>query len=388
MALQPDLTQREKVFDIMEDWYSPCRWILPDDWLSRERFELVLKRLDKSSSPGYPYCKEAQTIGDWLGYNGLTFDRNQVEILWMDLQLAIQGESELIQRVFIKMEPHKKAKAQEGRWRLIMAFPLNHQVLWHMLFDYQNDLEIQHATQIPSQQGIWFHGGAWKLHVSRWKQMGYNVGLDKSAWDWTYPKWLLDWDLLFRFNMGRGREMSNWWKLASREWELAFGESAKFITTSGYLLKQNVPGIMKSGSVVTISSNSHAQAMLHALVCLEAGVNVEPYPACCGDDTLQTLDQALIDEYQKYGVVVKSASEGLEFMGHEFTSNGPQPLYMEKHLVRYLSIAEEFLHEYLDSMARLYVKTPYFEFWDSLAVAHGMPISSRRQLERWYDVSD
>lgn len=387
-AMIPDEEQREKVLCVMEDWYSPCRWVLPDDWFSFDRFKQVLNRLDKQSSPGYPYCRQFQTIGDWLGYKDLVFDPVQVDLLWLDVKAVHYGESDLVMRTFIKQEPHKEAKAAEGRWRLIMAFPLNFQVYWHLLFDYQNDLEIKFSTSIPSQQGIWLHGGAWKNHVQRWRQMGYDVGLDKSAWDWTYSKWLLDWDLEFRFRMGHGSKMGEWKERASKQWELAFGVGAKFITTKGWLLEQNVAGIMKSGSVVTISSNSHAQAMLHILVCMDEGVDSWPFPACCGDDTLQRLDQASIPGYLKYGVVVKSASEGLEFMGHEFLKTGPAPLYMEKHFNRFLHIKQEYVPDYLESMCRLYVKTPYFDIWESLAMAFSCLPPSKYALERWYDHCD
>lgn len=387
-AITPDLNAREKVLEIMEDWYAPTRWILPDDWFSRASFEKVLRRLDNTSSPGYPYCKEKQTIGEWLGFDGFKYDKIQTEILWMDVNRVFRGEDELVQRVFIKQEPHKAAKACEGRWRLIMAFPLHFQVFWHMLFDYQNDKEIAHSTSIPSQQGIWLHGGAWKNHIARWKQAGYNVGLDKSAWDWTYPKWLLDWDLQFRFRMGHGWRMDEWFHHASRQYELAFGVGATFITTEGYVLKQTVPGIMKSGSVITISSNSHAQAMLHVLVCLDEGVDPEPFPACCGDDTLQRLDQASVQGYLKYGVVVKSASEGLEFMGHEFLDTGPAPLYIEKHFNRFCHIDKKYVHEYLESMARLYVKTPYYDFWEAISINMGLLLPSKSLMLRWYDHSD
>lgn len=388
-ASVPGLDAREKVLAIMEEWYAPCRWVLPDDWFSKDRFLTVINRLDKTSSPGYPYCKQKQTIGEWLGFNGLTYDNLQVELLWLDvLKIYNQEDDGFIQRVFIKQEPHKEAKALEGRWRLIMSFPLNVQVFWHLLFDYQNDLEITHATSIPSQQGIWLHGGAWRGHLARWKQMGYDVGLDKSAWDWTYPSWLLEWDLQFRFRMGRGGRMDEWMHHANRQWRFAFAEGAQFITTSGVLLRQDVPGIMKSGSVVTISSNSHAQAMLHVLVCLDEGQNPDPYPACCGDDTLQRLDQASIRGYAKYGVVVKSASEGLEFMGHEFLQTGPAPLYMTKHLNRFVHIDGKYVGQYLESMARLYIKTPYYLLWEMLSIKFGALFPSKWALERWYDYSD
>lgn len=385
----PDDNDKERVLAIMEEWYKPCRWILPDDWFSYDRFLTVLKRLDKTSSPGYPYCKYRQTIGDWLGFDGFNFDPVQVQTLWMDVQQVYNGEAPpMIQRVFIKQEPHKKAKAEEGRWRLIMAFPLSYQVFWHLLFDYQNDLEIEKATEIPSQQGIWLHGGAWKGHLARWKQKGYDTGLDKSAWDWTFMWWLMLWELEFRHRSGHGREMDNWLRHAKRMYEMAFGKGALLVTTDGYILEQQIPGIMKSGSVNTISSNSHAQVLLHILVCLIAGVDFYPFPACCGDDTLQRMIQALIAIYLMLGVVVKSASEGLEFMGHEFLDTGPSPLYLEKHLNRFVHIDEEYVPEYIESMARLYVKTPYFYLWEDLSMDFGCLLPSKQALERWYDVSD
>lgn len=386
-ACIPDLELQERVLNKTEEWYAPVRWKLPDNYLSKEVFKTVLRRLDFSSSPGYPYCKRKQTIGEWLGFDGFQFDPVQVDLLWMDVQRAILGESELIMRVFIKQEPHKAAKAVEGRWRLIMAFPLAHQVLWHMLFDYMNDLEITKAAEIPSQQGIVLYGGAWKSHLARWKQQGYDTGLDKSAWDWTYTYWLMQMDLQLRYRTGRGFKMMEWFQLATREYELAFGVGAKFITTDGYELEQLVPGLMKSGSVNTISSNSHAQAMLHALVCIEGGVDPDPYPACCGDDTLQKMSQALIPLYEKYGVVVKSASEGMEFIGHEFLDSGPQPLYMRKHLNRFLHMKDEYLGDYLDGMSRLYAKTPYFEFWSWLGDVYDVPVPSKQYVNNWYDHS-
>lgn len=182
--------------------------------------------------------------------------------------------------------------------------------------------------------------------------------------------------------------MDDWMDHAKKQWELAFGAGARFITTAGYELEQLEPGIMKSGSVVTISTNSHAQAMLHALVCMDEGVDPWPYPACCGDDTLQRLDQASIPGYAKYGVIIKSASEGLEFMGHELLSTGPAPLYMEKHFNRFLHIDGRFVADYLDAMCRLYVKTPYFRVWEELSIEFDCLTASKSALERWYDHAD
>lgn len=335
----------------MEQAYSPCVWSLPDDFDSRDRFEQALRRLDMQSSPGMPYMKEAPTNGKWLKWNGVLYDEMQANRLWHDVKLVLADDWDHLIRVFIKQEPCKTHKAKEGRWRLIMASSLPVQVAWHMLFDYMNDLEIKECYNIPSQHGLVMVGGGWKDYLRSWKNQGLTVGLDKSAWDWTAPFWTFEWDLDFRYRMGRGKRMEEWYRLAKLMYRHMF-EEAVIQLSDGTLLRQMVPGIMKSGCVNTISTNGHAQVMLHCVVAEEARKPYEPYPKTCGDDTLEhPMHTEDLELYSQYGVVVKSVSEDLEFVGHQFTDNGPHPLYMSKHLKKLLYSSDEILPEYFDAMA-------------------------------------
>jgi len=373
----------------MEQAYQPARWELPEDFLSREAFDRAIKRVDMTSSPGYPYCRESPRNGDWLEYNGVECSGAKLERLWFDTQLVLSGSWENYLKAFVKSEPHKLSKVEEGRWRLIMAASLPVQMAWHMLFDYQNDVEIKKAYYIPSQQGLKLPGGHWKLYREQWLTAGYNCGLDKSAWDWTAPYWALKLDLEFRYRMGRGRSMADWRVIAEVLYHQMFNDPT-IILSDGTLWRQTVPGIMKSGCVTTISTNSHMQVMLHLLACWEVGVSIHPLPVACGDDTLQTLAQSSdLHAYTKYGVVVKQASEGLEFVGHDFLETGPQPVYMFKHIKKLGFVTDEILPQYLDSMARMYVHTPHFEVWQELAekLAGGLPLS-KYAYEHWYDVEE
>lgn len=363
-------------------------WTLEDDFDGYDAYERALHRLDMTSSPGYPYSQEATTNGLWLKWNGLECDEIQKLRLWHDVKLVLADEYEHIIRVFVKQEPHKKSKIEEKRWRLIMASSLPVQVAWHMLFFKLNDLEIKQAYHIPSQQGIVMIGGGWKLFSKSWSERGLTCGLDKSAWDWTAPMWTLNTDLELRRRLGRGSRMSEWLSLAKTLYRHMF-EDPKLLLSDGSLYQQIVPGVMKSGCVNTISTNSHAQVFVHIAVCIDLGLDPYPLPVCCGDDTLQHDSHVRdLSAYRKYGVVVKSASTTMEFVGHEFREEGPYPLYFLKHLKKLQYVTDEVLPQYLDSMARMYVHTPYYGTWERLAELLGVILPMSQDAYRfWYDYS-
>lgn len=385
-AIVPGSELLQRVLYECERAYIPVVWTLPDDFDTYDAYLRALKRLDMTSSPGFPYQTEAPTNGDWLRWNGISCDEFQVQRLWYDVKLVLSDQWDSIIRVFVKQEPHKQSKIDEKRWRLIMASSLCVQIAWHMLFDYMNDLEISKAYEIPSQQGIILVAGGWKQFKAQWESKGYSCGLDKSAWDWTAPKWALDLDLVFRYRMGRGARMEDWMNIAVVLYRHMF-EDPKIMTSDGLLFRQVVPGIMKSGCVSTISTNSHCQVFVHLVVCVEKGLPFEPLPSCCGDDTLQHEMHAQdIEVYKRYGVVVKSASDTLEFVGHEFRSSGPAPMYIMKHLKNFLYTKEENLLQFLDSMARMYVHVPQYKYWETLARKAGYNLPLSQEAYRfWYD---
>lgn len=337
------------------------------------------------SSPGWPYLCEATTNGNFLGWNQIDFDPLKIERLWFDVRTYLENPVQITLFCFVKLEPHKISKIRENRWRLIMASPIHVQVVWTMLFGYQNDLEIQQCYHIPSQQGVILPGGGWKLFLEQWRSRGYDTGLDKSAWDWTFPYWLIELDLDFRRRMGRGAKMGSWWEIASKLYNDMF-VNPWVLLSNGAFYEQVYPGVMKSGCVNTISSNSHAQVMVHILVAASTGSPMYPLPVCCGDDTLQRKDQATdLEAYERFGAIVKSASEGLEFVGHEFISCGPVPLYLGKHLVKSFHVDDRNVSDYFDSMCRMYCKSPLFDFWSSYARFSGVNVYSREYYNHWYD---
>lgn len=369
----------------MEEIYSPTVWILPDDYLSYDRFVRVCYSLDFQSSPGIPYVYTYPTIGEWLHRDGLVLGDNRLQLLWLDVQDLINKKFDVVLRVFIKREPHKKKKILSKRWRLIMASPLCVQVLWSMLFSFQNDLEIDHVTEIPSKQGMSLVHGHWKFYYKYWKTHRFNFCVDAEAWDWTMPYWKLMWDLDFRFRMGRGRKIEEWFELGKYLYELMFKDPIVALS-DGNCYKQVIPGIMKSGCKNTISTNSHAQLIDHVIVCIRTNKPIYPPPDVCGDDKFQNeVNAADPEELAKLGVKVKISFRGSEFIGHEMSPNGPVPLYFKKHLFNYCLESPEFLNEFLESMLVLYAHSEKFSFWYNLALFHNARIKSKHYYLNLYD---
>lgn len=365
----------------MEDHYSLTKREIPHDFDTFDSFMRAVRRLENSSTPGYPHCTEYSTIGECLGFNGIVYDEFSLKRLWFQVQCLMDGEIDVFFNVFIKDEPHKKHKIEENRYRLIVGSPLPFQVLCHMLFDFYNDALIEHSYDIPSQQGILLHGGSWRTYRNMWVSRGYDIGLDKTAWDWTVPGWKIFLVQELRQRLVYGPKFERWSSLVGKVYRALY-HRAKLILSDGRVYEQVFDGIMKSGCVNTISDNSFMQVLDHLLVCQDVGVSPYPLPVAVGDDTLQCssqLPQPLA--YQKYGAVVKSATEGLEFVGMNFTEVGPQPLYFEKHLYK-IPFMESVLADYLDAMLRMYVYSPRFNVWQSIAYALG--VGHKMRSKAWY----
>lgn len=377
----------------MEKAYRGCA-VNIDNFDSFQSFMDAVARLDKTSSPGYPFMMEKPTIGEWLGFNGCTYNEFQIMLLWNKVtDLMNSQDNDILWRVFIKQEPHKIAKIENKRYRLIMSPPLHVQVLWQMLFSKQNDIEIARSYYIPSQQGIIMPYGGWKKYYSQWLHQGTVCGTDATAWDWTFPGWMILLDLRFRKSMIRGLEKytNKWERLADRLYQDAFRD-CKIIFSSGRIFQQTFWGIMKSGCVNTISTNSHGGFIYHILYCLDTRTSLYPLPKCVGDDQLQHQKHLQdVSVYEKYGKIIKSISDTIEFVGHEFHETGPRPMYIFKHLYNLMYQDENLVNETLDSYFRLYANYDYgFDLFTDISTRLGLSenFPSRRWYKRWYNSPD
>lgn len=388
----PTDEQMRNILSAMEDSYAPIVGTLDKGWDGRVAFAEAVRKLTFTSSPGWPHCNENPTIGGWLGFDGaFCCDQDRLEILWLETVRVLNGDFDTYWRTFVKPEPHKLEKAQEGRWRLILMPPLPVQVAWQMVFGAQNSREIDAAYTIPSQQGMKPCGGGWKQHLLSWKEQGLNHSSDKSAWDWSCPGWMLQADLIFRSRMLRGDEVPRWEVVAKRLYTDAFRD-AKLLLSGGTVYKQvSGWGVQKTGCVNTISTNSHCQVFAHLFYSLLTNQSPNPLPVVCGDDTIQGPRHSDIEVFRRMGVRVKHVHPGIEFMGNTYATGYPEPLYYSKHLYSLIHANDDVLEETLESYCRLYAHSAdRYRTWVRVAMALGLQnsLKSREYYKNWYDVSE
>nr|QED21516.1 hypothetical protein 2 [Stapleton virus] len=376
----------------MEEAYSSTKTQIPLDFLSYSGYLRAVRKLENSSSPGYPYNREATTIGKWLGMDEFgNVNTVQLHRLWFDVQTLINNENPVLYHsVFLKEEPHSTRKVELGRWRIIIAFPLHLQVLWHMVFDCVLEKEIEQCYMIPSQYGLKLNGGGWRDYLRAWKSKNFNAGLDKSAWDHTVVWDKLEDELELTTRLVDGEMKSAWVSIARNLYNWSFNHCL-LLLSDGTVVEQTVPGYMKSGCVRTISINSKLQILDHVIVCLEIDEDPFPLPVSVGDDTLQCERHAFVEEYINRGTIVKEVSLGIEFVGLEFTTQGPQPLYLEKHLFTCAYVEptpnNEMITAWLDAMMRYYAYSPYRVIWRFIAQEIGVldRLRSDEYYLAWYE---
>lgn len=388
--MEPSENQKELILNLMEPHYRGCA-VNIDDFDTREHFEDCLRSLEFQSSPGYPFMFEKSTIGEWLGFDGFSFDEVQLEKLWLMVQAALQGDVDCLWRVFIKQEPHKLHKIEQRRYRLIMCPPLHIQVIWQMVFSKQNQKEIELSYFLPSQQGIILPYGEWSHYYSQWKSNGTTTGTDAVAWDWTIPGWVLLLDLSFRQRQTRGIRKHEWMELATKLYINAFRD-CKLLFSDGRVFQQQHWGIMKSGCVNTISTNSHGGFIFHLLYCLETCTPIEPIPRCVGDDKLvHPMHTENLEVYEKFGNLIKSVSDNCEFVGHEFHDTGPKPMYLGKHVFNFMYAKELNAQDMVESYLRLNaLNDDVYNFWALVADRAGLgdKVLSREHYISWYNNPD
>jgi len=225
-------------------------------------------------------------------------------------------------RLFVKGEPHKQAKLAEGRYRLIMSVSLVDQLVARVLFQEQNKQEIALWRAVPSKPGF---GLSTDMQVHDFmenlsRRVGvsaeeicrnhrqYVIPTDCSGFDWSVSHWMLQDDMEVRNQLTHN--LSELTRRLRANWLHCISNSVLCLS-DGTLLAQRVPGVQKSGSYNTSSSNSRIRVM----AAFHCGAS---WAMAMGDDALESPDSNLL-EYKNLGFKVEE-SEKLEFCSHIFES--------------------------------------------------------------------
>lgn len=330
---RPDLELANDIVEDVTKIASPALTILPDDFMSWSHFERVVSELDMSSSPGFPYLYEYTNNKSFFWVrDGVIDEGRKLEVYNMVLRRLEKRDSDPI-RLFIKPEPHKKKKLEEGRFRLISSVSVVDQIIDQMVFGQQNEnfLNAYHYTPVKVGWG-WMKGG-WR-EVPRAGMMA----CDKSSWDWTVSSWLVELELRVRENLIVSRQKDYWRDLARWRYRQLFIENT-FVTSGGLVFRVKEPGLMKSGCVNTIVSNSLMQIILHSRVLRELGRPPQSLWAM-GDDTLQTAlpyAREYVNTLSQY-CILKECNQVSEFAGFKWEGSSIEPLYRAKHAFQILHV--------------------------------------------------
>lgn len=349
--------------------YLPIRWSLPDDFMSRSHFERVLDNLEFSSSPGFPYMRQASSNRDFLGAQNGVIDEDKKEHVWQLVKMRLQARDSDPIRLFVKPEPLKITKLAQGRYRLISSVSVVDQIIDHMLFDEFNDQVQARCLESPPKVGWSQGGGGWKIMpLTGW------VAMDKSMWDWSVQPWLLQMVLDFRRRTLQG-DVKNWNELAQWRYKQLFGTPV-FVTSGGLLLRQKHPGVMKSGCVNTIIDNSIMQVLLHIRCSSAVGIRPGNIMAM-GDDTLQEdfPEREVYREHLAQFCHVKHVIVRTEFAGFRFMRRRVEPLYRNKHAFVLLHVKEKLEVDTLAAYVLLYHRSEKKDFMRTLMerVGHQPP---------------
>lgn len=340
-----------QVRDYVDQLLEPASWRIPEDFLTRAHFERVVRDLEWNSSPGYPYCLDFPTNGIFFQVIDGEPGHLALERVWMMVQKRLVDRDADPVRLFVKPEPHTKKKLDSHRYRLISSVSVIDQIIDHMLFgDFNKELIKQH-NYTPVKTG-------WVPYVGGWKQVPVcgMTSCDKSAWDWTVRMWLFEEELGVRERLCKNMQPL-WLELATWRYQKLFVENV-FVTSGGLHISQKTPGVMKSGCVSTIATNSVMQLLLHSRVAIMLGVILGLIMAM-GDDTTQVKQSKEYFELLSQFCILKEVVDKVEFAGCHFYGYRVEPAYKGKHAYNLLHQSEEFHAETADSYALLYHRSAY-----------------------------
>lgn len=243
--------------------------------------------LKPESSPGMPYCTMFKTNEELL--NTLPMDQ-LIQLAWERICSLKHAPAEVSAieaidygmcdpvRVFVKNELHTMEKVQEGRFRLICSVSCIDQAIERWLCSGQNLTEISQYEDLPANPGLGLHDEGLDVLAGKLEALLPAVSSDVSGFDYQVPAWLLHDDARVRVALAGCHADSAYAKiLHSRVSALAM---SVLVLSDGRAFAQTIPGVQKSGSYNTSSTNTHMRLML-------AYMSGSPAAQAMGDDCVE-----------------------------------------------------------------------------------------------------
>lgn len=269
------------------------------------------------------------------------------------------------------MEPHKNAKLEAKRERLISVLSLVDQMVDRILFGPWQQEEVRSVMSRAGKSGWAVMPIGFFDALEFFKDHGL-LATDCSAFDWTFPSWIPQLVLDCKIEQ-TPLASAPFRRAALNRFREVLGPQCMVRLPDGTRLLQTKWGIMKSGWLLTISLNSDAQDLITCLAWDRAYGGTCPKLWAMGDDVLMrfpaTLDSAPLErELRRAGILSKFASRAFEFAGFRMgRRNGEpfvDPLYPDKHKFLLAHTPEDQLEEVLTAYGLIYsLATPEAKAW-------------------------
>lgn len=329
-AIKPSQEEISLAVDELERIYAPAKWTLRPDFFSEENIRRSILNSNDDSSPGFPLCVYYTTnklLKDGFGIDNLV--KAVSDRFYLLLDLHIQGKNWTFDhcdpiRLFIKNELVSREKLDQWSLRIIWAAAFVDQMIDDVLFGPGDREEIARYDAIPSKPGMDNHGGIHEL-VRYLGERGVPkdyVDLDKSGWDITYRDWEMEAEFEYRCRACANKDslpfvFDAWKGVANIRLQMLMQKRIAF--SDGLVLDQMVPGIMPSGSKITISANSRAQVLLKIIFSNRHGGYDYKRDGivAMGDDSLEHIGPFCVNQYREF----------IESCGHRVKRiSGPGPI--------------------------------------------------------------
>lgn len=328
-----------------------------------ENYVREVYQLNWDSTPGLPLSSYGTTNRQLFQVSDGRPSESRLLLVYQFLQNRVreleQGLALDPIKVFVKQEPVKLKKLQEGRQRLIFGVSVVDNLLAGIFFRPWFE-KLLNWHQLPFQFGCAIQMGGYRRIALRLYGLRV-VSADKSSWDWTVAPWEIS-----AFEKLMSLWCTNYDLLRKRVILSVFSPGRRLQLSKDATVRLTMSGIMPSGTFFTISVNSILQVLVHRVACAELGVSYSD-PLSCGDDTVQEDpdDEEYWKKWEEYGHVIKERHVSLpcqpfEFMGHLMSPSSCRPVYVDKHafILQHLSTNPDERAEVLSSYAHLYAAVP------------------------------
>lgn len=316
------------------------------DFTIREKIRIEMRQLNGTARPGYPYRRMCDSVKQFREYAG---DETIIDMVIHRLNKILATNFMSIMRwmtpaeyvyadlcdpltAFIKNELHNEKKVEEGRLRMIMTLSIIDQIVERLLFGPQNRCEIAYHNDIPSKPGMGLHDegivalqGTFSEMQAKADEAGHSMyEADVSCFDWSVQPWMLRADAGVRCKAAGCRAGTVYADLVMKRCEIL--SKSIVVTSGGHVFEQVIPGVQKSGSYTTSSTNSRVRVLTGILAGAEDIIAM-------GDDSVETTADAKRAEERYYDmgfklkffkeVQFRDPGDTLEFCAHDWYTDRP-----------------------------------------------------------------